>query len=86
MTRIFTGEIPANPYHDGKDAKLLIEGWNQCKNTILSKCIEVDNKILLKWLQGAEKLDGSLAIFGYPSLEQFIQQETESGQTPGRIS
>ena len=84
--KIFTGEIPKNP--DCADCEVQhyknYQHCHQCdigdkfflgQQSILNQCKEVDNKVLLEWLKGAEKLAGSLAIFGYPSLEQFIQSQ-----------
>ena len=36
--------------------------------------MNLDWKVIYEWLNGAEKLKGSLAIFGYPSLRQYIEE------------
>lgn len=85
---IFTGEEPKNPCE-----KCRLKGGAFClydcsrsgkydaQLSILNQCVEVSSKVLLKWLQGAEKLDGSLAILQYPTLTQFLQSEIKKQES-----
>jgi len=82
MKLLLIDEVPENPYHEGKDARLLIEGWNQCRNTILSKAIPIEeiDKLVLGWLDTTP-----MPCFGYDGdnlwqvegipLSQYLQQQ-----------
>lgn len=67
------------PYQTGKE----LEGEQDAVNIakyIFAASVEVDWADLRNWLNEAYEKRGSLEIFGYPSLEQYLAEQLKEEQ------